>query len=223
MTLLEYIGRKLSSNVDICRTITHQQLFTIVQAFANNCYIPRNPIDYDKIWSDKILPTLLSNENLTQIRPDNATWMQFTLQLAILGHFNKELISRVFSKSYLQTYLSRKDLSVLDLYKILVLYQTVSMRSNADLTGADTKTISDICKRYVTEIPACNIQLNLLTQFGKQMVLTNVRTKHMHIIHTLLKVNKKDGVLQLFTEDIKRDTDGFVALENVPCNDDEML
>ncbi|XP_031625241.1 uncharacterized protein LOC116341948 [Contarinia nasturtii] len=221
--LLKYIGDKLTSNVASCRTMNSFDVFTIVQAFSNNCYIPKEPDSNGNVWSDQILPEILANKHLAQIEANNATWMQFTLQLMILGHFNKELISRVLSESYLQAYLNRKDLSTLDLNKILILYQTVSMQKDIELTGVDTKTISSICKTYVDKIPPCKIQSDLIDHFGDEIVLTNVRTKHMHIINTLLKVNRETGQVGHFANEIRRDIDGFIALEDVPCNDNEMI
>lgn len=211
------------SNVDSCRTMTAFEVFTIFQAFSNNCYIPENPEGTDNIWSDRIVPAILANKNLTNIATNNYVWLPFTLQLVILDQFNQELISRVLSPSYLEDYLSRKDLSSNDLYKILVLYQTASMQSNIDISSVDKKMISKVCKSYIEKLPMCNIQLDLIDRMGKMSVLTNVRTKHMHIIQTLIKLNKKTGHIEQFSDDITRDEDGFVSLDDVSCKDNEVL
>lgn len=210
------------SNVDSCRTMTSFEVFTIVQAFANNFYVPEHPED-SNIWSNRIVPAILANENLAKIQSNNYVWLPFTLQLVILGNFNQELISRALGSSYLESYLSRKDLSAHDLYKILVLYQTVSMQSNIDLSTVDKKTISKVCKRYNDLLPSCDIQLDLIDHLGSKSVLKNVRTKHMHIIHTLVKLNKETGHIELFSDEISRDEDGFVPLESVHCKDNEVL
>lgn len=222
MPLLKYIGDKMVSNVDSCRTMSSFEVFTIIQAFANNCYTPECPDDND-IWSDRIVPAILANENLAQIQSNNHVWLPFTLQLLVVGHFNQELISRVLNPSYLESYLRRKDLSALDLYKILALYQTASMQSNINLAAVDKKVISRVCKSYVERLPACDIQLDLIEHMGRKSVLTNVRTKHMHIIHTLVKFNKTTGYIKEFTDEIPRDEEGFIALEGVSCKDNEVL
>lgn len=198
------------------------EIFTIAQAFANNCYIPESS-EESGIWLNRIVPAILANENLANIQSNNYVWLPFTLQLVILGHFNQELISRVLCSSYLEDYLRRKNLSAHDLYKILVLYQTASMQSNIDVTDVDKKTISKVCKKYVELLPSCDIQHDLIDHMGRKSVLTNVRTKHMHIIHTLVKLNKETGHIELFPDEIPRDSDGFVALEDVPCKDNEVL
>lgn len=220
--LLKYIGDKMVSNVESCQTMTSFEVFTIVQAFANNCYIPESS-ECSDIWSKRIVPAILANTNLAQIQPNNYVWLPFTLQLVILGHFDHELISRVLSPSYLESYLSRKDLTAHDLYKILVLYQTASMQSNINLSAVDKKAITKVCKNYIEQLPACDIQLDLIDHLGRMSVMTNVRTKHMHIIHTMVKFNKETENIEQFSDEITRDIDGFVSLEDVPCKDNEVL
>lgn len=220
--LLTYISDKLISNIDHCRDMSPFEVFTVVQAFANNCFIPQNAECQD-IWINRMLPEILSNKQLNQIRENHHTWLQFTLQLAILGHFDQKLISRVLDSSYLDNYLQRKDLSTLDLHKILILYQTVSMQSNIDISCVDKTAISGICKKYMSELTSCDIQCDLINHFGKSYVLSNVRTKHMHLIPTLVKVNKVSGHVERFTDDIARDEDGFIPLDAIPHTNNEEL
>lgn len=197
-------------------------VFTIIQAFANNCYVPESD-ENENIWSERILPSILANENLAKVQVTSNAWLQFTLQLVVLGHFDEKLISRVLSTSYLENYLKRKDLSTLDLHKILILYQTVSMRSDIDLSFVDSKMITGICKRYTNQCPSCDIQGDLIDRLGKLCVLTNVRTKHMHIIPTLVKINKETGQFELFSRKIARDQDDFISLDDIPCDKNELL
>lgn len=215
-------------NVDGCQSMSSFEVFTIIQAFSNNYFIPQTTNDNDiddkgKFWSEKILPALLKNEHLAQIQPSNYVWLPFTLQLAVLGHFSQELISRVLSESYLKAYTNRKDLSIKDLYKILVLYQTASMQPNLDMTDVDVNKISEICKTYMEQTPPCDIQLDLIDHLGRECVLSNVRTKHMHLIPTLVKLNKETGQFESFGEDLRRDKDGFIPLDTVPYGKNEML
>lgn len=210
----------MTSDVDICRSMSPISVFTIIQAFANNCYVPNDP---ENIWSERILPALLANEGLVKIQADSYAWLPFTLQLAVLGHFDEKLISRVLRPSYLDTYLKRKDLSVLDLNKILILYQTVAMESGIDTSFVDSKMVSDICKRYNEQRSPCHIQEDLIDRMGRASVLTDVRTKHMHIIHTLVKLNKETLEFETFPRTIKRDQYGFIPLADIPCGQNELL
>lgn len=211
------------SNVDICKTLTAPQVFTIIQAFSDNCFIPEKSDYNNNVWSDCVAPALYGNKNLTKISPNSNTWLPFTLQLVILNHFDQELISRVLSRSYLQNYLKRDNMTTLKLNKILILYQTVAMKSHIDLSSIDVKTISDVFKRYKDECYHCDIQKDLIQKLGKDYVLTNVRTKYMHLIPTLVKINKQTKLFQPFNNEISRDEDGFISLDDVSCTENESL
>lgn len=223
-TLLTYIGDKIIENVDNIHTLNATDIFIIVQAFANNNFLPQTTANSENIWSERILPAILNNPTLSQLQASSSTWLGFTLQLVVLGHFDRELISRVLSSSYLDNYLNRSKLSILDLNKILILYQTVAMQSNIDINNVDLRLkIVDACKKYVEQMPACDIQLDLIDHIGQACVLTNVRTKYMHLIPTLVKINKQTGLVEQFPKEIGRDKNGFIPLEAVPCAENEIL
>lgn len=224
---MTYIGDKLIANVDDIQTMSSNDIFTIVQAFANSGFLPHALASDEKsIWSERILPAILSNVHLAQFQPSSFTWLRFTLQLAVLGHFNQELISRVFSPAYLDGYLNRDKLSILDLYKVLILYQTVAMQPNIDEINqaSDLKPkMAEVCKKYMEQLPSCDVQLDLIDHFGRSCVLTNVRTKYMHLLPTLVKINKANGQFEPFPNDITRSANGFIPLEAVPCGINEVL
>lgn len=196
-------------------------LFIIVQAFANSGFVPQAAANNENIWSHRVLPAILNNVKSTQA--SKFTWIPFTLQLAVLGHFDQELISRVFNTTYFDSYLSRNKLTILDLYKLLILYQTVAMNPNIDINHDSKLKMIDVCKRYMEEMPACDIQLDLIEHVGRACVLTNVRTEYMHLLPTLVKVNKQTGHFEKFPSEIGRDEDGFIPLEAVPCEANEVL
>lgn len=198
-------------------------MFTIIQAFANNLYVPEGTNTEDNIWAQQILPAILNNENMKQLQPSYNMWLPFTLQLVTLGHFDEALISRVLSTAYLDKYINRKDITILDLYKVLVLYQTVAMQPNVDTTFVEPKLIENVFKRYADQMPSCDIQTDLIEHVGKASVLTNIRSKYMHLIPTLVKINKATKHLECFPDDIVRDADGFISLDSVPCGENEQL
>lgn len=220
-TLLTYIGDKLIANVDNIETMCATDLFIIVQAFANSGFVPQAASTNENIWSDRVLPAILNNVKSAQT--SQFTWIPFTLQLAVLGHFDRELISRVFNTTYLDNYLNRDRLTILDLYKLLILYQTVAMNPNIDIDQDAKLKMTDVCKRYSEEMPACDIQLDLFEYVGRACVLTNARTKYMHLLPTLVKVNKQTGHFENFPNEIGRDENGFIPLEAVPCAANEVL
>lgn len=220
-TLLTYIGDKLIANVDNIETMCATDLFIIVQAFANSGFVPQAPANDENIWSDRILPAILNNVKQTQA--SKYTWIPFTLQLVVLDHFDSELISRVFNTTYLDGYLNRDRLTILDLSKLLVLYQTVAMNPNIDINDDSKQQMIDVCKRYMDEMPACDIQLDLVEHIGHSCVLTNVRTKYMHLLPTVVKVNQQTGHFVKFPTEIARDENGFILLEAIPCETNEVL
>lgn len=211
------------ANVDSIQTMGAIGIFTIVQAFANSGFVPQTTANDQNIWSERILPAILNNVNLTQLQSSNFTWLPFTLQLVVLGHFDRELISRVFASSYLDSYLNRNRLSILDLYKILILYQTVAMHPNIDINQELKLKMVDVCKKYMEEMPPCDIQLDLIDHIGRACVLTNVQTKYMHLLPTLVKINKQTGHFERFPNEISRDENGFIRLDAIPCETNEVL
>lgn len=222
--LLKYIGDKLIENPSSCRTMSSLEIFTIVQGFANNCFIPETADNNEPVWTNRILPEILANQNLAKFESSNNLWLQFTLQLAVLGHFDQNSIARVLNASYLKRYLERNDLNTLDLYKILILYQTVAMHPDIDMHSlTDSNTILNVCKMYAEQMPSCDIQLDLIDHYGTSFVLTNVRTKFMHLIPTLVKINKQTGHFERFSDNISRDGNGFILLDKIPCHDNEVL
>lgn len=209
--------------MDDCKSLSTFDLFTIIQTFANNLYIPDGTNTEANIWTHRILPAILNNDNLKQIQPSYNVWLPFTLQLATLGHFDQPLISRVLSTAYLDKYINRKDINILDLHKVLVLYQTVAMQPNVDMTFVERKSIEKVFKRYADQMPSCDIQADLIEHVGRACVLTNIRSKYMHLIPTLVKINKTTRHLERFSDDIVRDADGFVSLDSIPCGENEEL
>lgn len=221
--MLKYIGDKMIADVDNIQTMDASDLFIIVQAFANSGLIPQTAANDENIWSERILPAILGNVNLTRLQSSRNMWLPFTLQLVVLGHFDRELISRVFNSSYLDNYLNRNKLSILNLYKILILYQTVAMHPNIDINQDLKLKMADVCKKYVDEMPSCDIQLDLIDHVGRSCVLTNVTTKFMHLLPTLVKINKQTGHFEQFPNEISRDENGFIPLDAVPCGTNEVL
>lgn len=220
---MKYIGDKLISDVENCKSISAFEVFTIIQAFANNLYTPSSTDGSNEIWSNRILPAISNNDNIKQIDPYKTSWLPFALQLVTLGHFNQELIARVLGTKYLNNYINRKATSALDLYKILILYQTVAMQPNINIDGIDATLIDTILKKYSNEMPSCDIQLDLIDHIGRACVLTNVCTKYMHLIPTLVKINQQTKHLERFPDDIIRNENGFIPLDAIPCEDNEVL
>lgn len=219
------MGDKIIRNVDCCKTMNLHSLFTIVQAFANTCYTSKVEDDtrYDSdIWSTEIIPAILQNENLSKVSPTSSVWLQFTLQLMILDHFDQELITRVLSTSYLNNYLKNRNENPLDLYKVLTLYQIAAMRPGIDVGCIDKNVLNDIFVKYADLTSKCEIQ-KMLSQADNNLALINVRSKYSHLIPSLVKIDKNNMFLVPFSSNLPRDEYGFVSLDDIPCSANEQL
>lgn len=196
-------------------------LFAVVQAFANNCHIPQS-VENPNMWTSDILPAILSNKHLTAIEPTSHIWLQFTLQLMTLGHFDQQLISRVLKPAYLNAYSNRKHTSALDLNKVFILYQTAAMNPNISLNMNDKKFLEERLYKYTTHT-ICPIQKALIEELGSDYILTNVKTKYSHWMPTVMKVNTDSWTLQRIPDNFRRDDFGFVAFDDIECGKNEKL
>lgn len=196
-----------------------QTLFTIVQAFANNVY---EFTDKD-IWSTQVVPAIINNENLINVPSTSRTWMHFTLQLMVLEHYNQKLITRVLSSPYLDTYLNNDNLTLLDLHKVLILYQTAAMQPGIDVNCVKQKVINEVFEKYAKKISSCEVQDLLMQEIRNGFAISNIRTKYSHLIQTLVKINKSTMDFEHFPGDLPRDENGFVSLDDVPQSKDELL
>lgn len=196
-------------------------LFTVVQAFANNSHVPR-PDANPNIWTSDILPAILSNKHLTAVEPNSHIWLQFTLQLMTLGHFEQKLITRVLKPAYLNSYLNRKHTSSIDINKVFILYQTAAMNPNISLNGVDKKFIEGQLHKYSTHT-ICPIQKALLQELNADFFLINVKTKYSHWIPTLMKINTDSWTFQSIQDNFQRDENGFVAFDDIKCGEKDKL
>lgn len=216
--LLQYIGDRLT--VTVCQELPADKLFTVVQSFSNNSYIPKTTENPD-IWSKELLPAILANEQLSTIDTSSIIWLQFPLQLMTLGHFDQKLISHVLSSSYLTAYLNRPYCSRLDQSKLFILYQTAAMNPNISMDAVDKDLIEETLYKY-TQHQKCLLRSEL-EESEAGFILSDVRTKFLHWIPTLMKINTETWTLQRIEDNYQRDKYGFVALDDVKCEENEKL
>lgn len=213
------MASKIENDVDSCRTMGLKNLLTIIQAFASNFYTQCNENENEKLHS-VILPTMLSNEHLTSINAEARVWL--ALQLMTLGYFDQKLIKSAFNSNYLDQFLCRKNIPLVDLLKVLIFYQTSAMNSPDNISSIDENQITAILEIYVSRLQPCPIQTSLIEELRTDLVLTNVRTKYSHLIRTLVKVNKETSMFVPFPE-MKRDSSGLFPLDDIPCKENEVL
>lgn len=219
MPLIQYIGEKLT--VDYCRTMDLGSLFTIIQSFSSNCYVPE-PIENRNLWTNDILPTILQNEQLASTHTNNPHWLHFTLHLLTLNHFDEKMITRVLSREYLTAYLNQSKTQGLDLSRILIIYQTAAMNTNISLDSVDKRYIGELLQNYESR-SVCWIQKSLIEALGCDYIVRNVSTKYSHWIPTLLKINTSTWTLEKVPANLARDALGFVQLDDIKCEKNEKL
>lgn len=113
----------------------------------------------------------------------------------ILGHFDQNWISHVLKSSHLTEYLNRPNGSLFDLSKLLILYQTAAMNPNISMDAVGKHLIEDTFYKYTQETK-CLLRSEI-EQSEAGFVLSNVRTKFLHWIPTLMKINTETWTLQL--------------------------
>lgn len=211
------------SNPSYCRTMDLMELCTIVQAFAYNGCLPES-IDI-RIWKNQILPNIIRNENLANVPPSSRLWLKFVFQLMILDHYEQELINRVLSRQYLDSYFSNNNERslLLDFYQTLGVYQTATTRPEIDLSSVQESVLEEILSNYAARVGNSKIQEALIKQIGSDFVVTNVRTKNYHFLPTLLKMNIKAMCLEQFPTNLQRDDNGLISLVDIPCAEDEKM
>lgn len=217
--LLTYIYRNLINNFEEIPTLQAEPLFTIVQAFASASF---NPLE----WTTAILPKILQNENLLQMPTLHTTWLQFTLQLIVFGHFDRRLIELVLSESFLEFYLKQHSANTTDHLKLLILYQNVVSNNERYPTEpfiiTGQKIIESILASYLSKQTRFPFRSFLEFQLGEGCVLTRVKTKYGHFMQHLVKMNCDTGEFVPFQK-YKTSEEEVTEFEDIECNAREKL
>lgn len=200
------------------KTLDPDILFTVVQAFSLAKFVP-------SFWNTEIVPEILKHDEFIKSTL-HTKWFQFTLQLIVLGHFDRRLTELVLSKGYLKKYFQQQKCDVTDYLKVLILYQNV-VDYNATNVGSPFvisghQEIDGAMKAYLDKQTFYPFQSFLEFQLGEDYVLTRVTTKHGHYMQHLLKWNREKRALMPLTE--YKPSDGeLVRFEDVKCSDQEVL
>lgn len=92
-------------------------LFGFINCLANNNYTP-DPKQWTEITRQISMNPILDAKNAA------LPWTKVCLELASLGYYDDRLLSRVFSKPFLDEFLSRPD-NTLDYLQLLTLHEAV--------------------------------------------------------------------------------------------------
>lgn len=212
MDFLQHLDRKINANLDLWPKAKLDTVFTFVQAFAMAAYRPTN-------WTEAILPPILENVNGKIPNKKHPTWLQFTLQLILMGHFEVELVERVLCKEYLIEYMQRNNFANTDVLRTVILYHEACRHLNCNI---DHEYLQSIVRTYLQK-PTDNPFKNALTdKLGAEKCLFNVRTKYGHCIQNLVKYNIETEEFCSFNA-VQRDGTGFAELEHINCKSNERL
>lgn len=212
MKFLQHLDNKINANLDSWPKAKLDTVFTIVQAFALAGYRPMN-------WTAAILPAILENVKGKMQDTKHPTWLQFTLQLILMDHFDVELVERVLQKEYLAEYMQRNNFLKKNALRIVILYHEACRHDECNI---DHEYMQSIVRNYLRNQSDNPFQNTLTDKLGTEKVLFNVRTKYGHCIQNLLKYNIKSREFCSF-DAVQRDSTGFAELEHINCESNERL
>lgn len=208
--LLRHIDSKITANI-----VNHKldTVFTIVQAFAMAAYQPQN-------WKETILPAILENVTSKNQNTKHATWLQFTLQLILLDHFEIELVERVLRKEYLIEYIHRNNFTDTDFLKIVILYHEACQHGEA--CRIDHEYLQSIVGTYLRKQPDNPFQHALTNKLEAEKCVFNVRTKYGHCVQNVVKYDVRKRQFGSF-DAVQRDSSRFIELDRINCSSSERL
>lgn len=114
---MEYLCHQAVSSPTTLSNARTNILFGFINCLSNNNFTPE-PEQWNEIRRQISLNPILDAKSFA------LPWTKMCLELASLGHYEDEVISRVFSKEFLDNYLARED-NVLDYLQLLTLYEAV--------------------------------------------------------------------------------------------------
>lgn len=172
-----------------------------------------------KNMNEVMIPAALKNVNNKIQNPKHPTWLQFTLQLILLNHFEIKFVEQVLCKEYLTEYLLRNNFTDADYLKIVILFHEACRHSKCSFDQEFLQTIVDTFLKKQCSNP---FEHALTSKLEAKRCLFNARTEHGHCIQNLLKY---DVVQQQFCsfDAVQRDPNGFADLNQIACSDTERL
>lgn len=175
-------------------------------------YQPRN-------WWEKIMPGMMENIRVRNLNPNNATWLQFTLQLILLNHVEVDLVERVLHKDYMTAYLGHSKFSDTQYLKLVILYHEACHHGKCAI---DHEYLQTLVGDYLTKQSNNPLQSALTTKLGPDNCIFNARTKYGHCIQNLVKFDIEKRQFVPFDE-VQRDSFGFAELNKISRTSCERL
>lgn len=127
--LVEYLCHLAAADPTILATARTNIIFGFINCLSNNNYTPE-----PEQWT--VLRAHISSNPVLDGKNPALPWAKVCLELASLGHFEERLLNRVFSKEFLENYLSR-DNNTLDLLQLLTLHEAVTTFYSQDYSLPD--------------------------------------------------------------------------------------
>ncbi|KAI8424713.1 hypothetical protein MSG28_006667 [Choristoneura fumiferana] len=116
--LVEYLCQQAVSSPTMLANARTNILFGFINCLANNNYTP-DPQQWAEITRQ------ITNNPILDAKNAALPWTKVCLELASLGYYDDRLLGRVFSKPFLDEFLSRPD-NTLDYLQLLTLHEAVN-------------------------------------------------------------------------------------------------
>lgn len=198
--------------------VDSRTLFNLVAAFALANYQPPN-------WQTTILPGIEQNATMLMINRYTLNWMKFFAELVTLGHRDMTYVHKVLNGNYLEKYFTSHTRDW-HYWQFLDLYQAIMCRADRpdDLDGS-IQFYVDKAIQLQLKCAECPLAEFLATELGTNLVLSRIVSKYGHFIQHLLIRRADTGELIDVAEQQKRlpAVNGFIALEDIQCRENEQL
>ncbi|XP_050353896.1 uncharacterized protein LOC126775825 [Nymphalis io] len=115
--LVEYLCNEAASEAETLSNARTNILFGFINCLSNNNYTPER-----EQWNQ--LRSQISQNPILNCTNASLPWTKVCLELASLGHYEDKVLERVFSKEFLDEFLSREK-NILDYLQLLTLNEAV--------------------------------------------------------------------------------------------------
>ncbi|KAL4710856.1 hypothetical protein ACJJTC_012948 [Scirpophaga incertulas] len=164
--LVFYLCDVASANPEILAEARTNVLLSFVNCLSNNNYTPDEPL-----WSE--LKKQISANQVMEGKHNSLPWIKFCLELASLNYYEDRILSKMFSREFLEDHLSRED-DTLDLLQLLTINEAVQCFHDKEYSLPP-----DILERAKSKYPTHKTAVRLQEYFANGLGGREYVAKHV--------------------------------------------